>query len=421
MNRDQPGEYFRENGSYVDQIAAWREARVHANTDSATDFHRPDYEMNSRLADRENVRDKVATYMPQLDALRAYAVLAVLVHHLLSHDVLPSLFANINLGFVGVRLFFVLSGFLITGILLRARRQVELGTTSNRSATLTFYARRTLRIFPIYYATIAVALFFGNETALVDWPWMITYTYNLHFASEGWWPAYFAHFWSLSVEEQYYFVWPWIVLFVPRNWLVPIVMAVIALAPLYRLIAFLSDFNGIAIYAYTPSSLDALGIGSLLAIVNAKLAIRERRNLTSYLMVWLAIPALLAAILLQMFYSIDIVKILHVALFELSLACVFAWLVWGAANRFGGIGALLLEAKPLIYLGRISYGIYVYHLFLPDIARPYLRMMGISFVQNSAIDFGIMAALTVLLAAVSWHFFEAAFNKLKRQFKFTSK
>lgn len=421
MNSDQPSEYSRENDLFVDQIAACSEARVHVNTDSATDFHRPDYEMNSRLTDRRNVRDEVATYMPQLDALRAYAVVAVLIHHLLSHNVLPSLFANINLGFVGVRLFFVLSGFLITGILLRARRQVELGTTNNRSATLTFYARRTLRIFPIYYATIAVALFLGNETALVDWPWMITYTYNLHIANEGWWPAYFAHFWSLSVEEQYYFVWPWIALFVPRNWLVPIVMAVIALAPLYRLIAFLSDFNGVAIYAYTPASLDALGIGSLLAIVNEKLAIRERRNLTSYLMFWLATPALLAAILLQIFYSIDIVKILHVAFFELSLACVFAWLVWGAANRFGGIGALLLEAMPLIYLGRISYGIYVYHLFLPDIARPYLRMMGISFVQNSAIDFGIMAALTVLFAAVSWHFFEAAFNRLKRQFKFASK
>ena len=376
--------------------------------------------MKSRLSGREYLRDEISTYMPQLDALRAYAVLAVLAHHLLSHDVFPSLFANINLGFAGVRLFFVLSGFLITGILLRARKQIELGEISHRAATVTFYARRTLRIFPIYYATIAVALFLGIETALEDWPWMVTYTYNLHIASEGWWPAYFSHFWSLSVEEQYYLVWPWIVLLAHRKWLVPIVMSIIVLAPLYRLIAFLYDFNGVAIYAHTASSLDALGIGSLLAIASEKLAINKRRIVTSYLMFWLAAPALFAAMLLEIFYSINLVKILHVAFFELSLACIFAWLVWGAANRFGSIGTLFLEVTPLIYLGKISYGVYLYHLFLPDIVRPYLRMIGINFVEKSIIDFGIMASLTVLLAAFSWHFFEAPLNRIKRHFKYVS-
>ena len=109
-------------------------------------------------------------YMPQLDGLRAFAVAAVLIHHLISPQHLPAFMTALPLGYLGVRLFFVLSGFLITGILLQARHAAEASTTAPAFAARQFYLRRCLRIFPLYYAMIAAALLIGLPEAQEDWP-----------------------------------------------------------------------------------------------------------------------------------------------------------------------------------------------------------------------------------------------------------
>ena len=154
-----------------------------------------------------------AQYMPQLDSLRAFAVLAVVVHH----SPLVA-FVPIPFGAIGVRLFFVLSGFLITGILLRCRDDRPDGSPGDRWFSLRqFYIRRFLRIFPLYYfvVTCAVILNYGCARSLL--PWLLTYTLNVQLAISGEWNE-FSHFWSLAVEEHFYLAWPWVVLFVPRRW-----------------------------------------------------------------------------------------------------------------------------------------------------------------------------------------------------------
>src|SRR5215207_8678629 len=118
--------------------------------------------------------------MPQLDALRFFAVLGVLISHFWTPQELPWLFADIDLGWLGVRLFFVLSGFLITGILLDARSLTE--TTSLTPVYLIgqFYIRRFLRIFPIYYLVIAIALMFNVMPGRELWGWLVSYTSNIY-------------------------------------------------------------------------------------------------------------------------------------------------------------------------------------------------------------------------------------------------
>ncbi len=159
------------------------------------------------------LRDRVLPNMPQLDALRALAVLAVMYQHF----ALRQQWLNyIPLARVGVQLFFVLSGFLITLILLKARERAQ-RDKSRLFEIRQFYARRFLRIFPLYYGIViagAIVATPGFREALF---WHLSYLTNVYNAITGQWAGVTAHFWTLSVEEQSYVLWLWIVVFAARR------------------------------------------------------------------------------------------------------------------------------------------------------------------------------------------------------------
>ena len=143
--------------------------------------------------------DRPVGHMPQLDSLRAVAVAAVIVHHYIPGGWGPG-------ADIGVKLFFTLSGFLITGLLMRSRRACIDGRQTLRGAIGRFYTRRFLRIFPLYYLVIAIALVAGIPPTRDILGSLLSYTLNIHMARQGWYEANFAHFWSLAVEEQFYLV-----------------------------------------------------------------------------------------------------------------------------------------------------------------------------------------------------------------------
>ncbi len=142
------------------------------------------------------LRKPVQTYVPELDALRALAVVGVIYTHYLPESV-PLVGVP---GFIGVRLFFVMSGFLITRILLA----VPIATPG--VVARAFYARRFLRIFPLYYAACAL-MCLSSKAIRVYVLWLFTYSQNIKFAVDGRYPVV-AHLWSLAVEEQFYVIWP---------------------------------------------------------------------------------------------------------------------------------------------------------------------------------------------------------------------
>src|SRR5262249_3556155 len=132
-----------------------------------------------------------------------------------------------------------------------------------------FYTRRFLRIFPLYYFVVITAVALDIDPARKIIGWLLTYTLNLHMASQGRYEANFAHFWSLSVEEQFYLVWPWLMLFVPRSWLKPVALLTVSAALGFRLSYVLSGYTnmkGLATYISTIPNLDNLGMGALLAM-----------------------------------------------------------------------------------------------------------------------------------------------------------
>ena len=343
-------------------------------------------------------------HMPQLDGLRAYAVMAVLLHHLLDVPILPEALAP-NWGLIGVRLFFVLSGYLITGLLIQAMNEARAGELSSSSIIARFYARRALRIFPVYYLVLLATLLFGPPDAREQVPWLATYTYNFRISALGWYPDYFAHFWSLCVEEQFYLLWPCIVVFAPRRYLAGCAIAMIVAAPLYRWAAVADGVNAVAMYTLTPSSLDALGIGALLALGTrgqpASPALDRALRLT-------ALPAACGGLLLLSGWETA-----NSVLLETLVAVIFVALIAGASRGYTGWARFALEARPIAYLGKISYGVYVYHLLVPYLLNASLRSFGVEPLADGVARFGLCSTATIALASLSWHVLERPMNRLK--------
>ncbi len=334
-------------------------------------------------------------HRPQLDGLRALAVaLVVLEHTGFGHAVFP-------LGIVGVWLFFTLSGFLITGVLLDAEEQ---GGGGWRGVGV-FYARRFFRIFPAYYLALAVGILLAVPGARERWPSYAAYLTNWRVAlGDGHFTgATLDHFWSLAVEEQFYLVWPFAVLFLSARWRVPLFILAAVSAPLTRFVLAAAGWDRVALLAPTPCGLDALAVGALAAVGLRQLPALTRK-LAGY-----ALPAglLIVAAAVAADLCGCVVPFARAA-FPLGLTLASVFLVVRGAEGFGGVAGQLLSCRPLRYLGRISYGIYLWHQIV-------IELLLYVMVPNAAAAF----AGSVAVAALSWHLIEAPLNGLKRYFPYT--
>ena len=195
-----------------------------------------------------------AHYMPQLDGLRAFAVGAVLIRHFFY----PERIGGVDFALLAVWLFFVLSGFLITGILLRSRDQVEYHGHQRYLELRQFYIRRFLRIFPLYYLVLSIAALLDLSDVRDTIFWHLAYASNYLFAIQGQYGSVTGHLWSLAVEEQFYLLWPALILFAPRRFLLKVIITAIAVGPTFRLFGHFLDFNWVTRYAVSPACLDSL-------------------------------------------------------------------------------------------------------------------------------------------------------------------
>jgi peptidoglycan/LPS O-acetylase OafA/YrhL len=360
-----------------------------------------------------------ADYMPQLDGLRAFAVGAVLFHHFFQ----PARIGGVDLALLGVWLFFVLSGFLITGILLRSRDQVDYSGASSGFVLRQFYIRRFLRIFPLYYAVLFIAATIDLGDVRDTMFWHLTYMSNYLFATHQYWGPMTAHFWSLSVEEQFYILWPALILSAPRRLLLKLVISAIAIGPIFRVAAHFLDFNWIARLTVLPASLDALGLGALLACCShyaAETPILIKR--LKQCIYWLGVPGSIVLLGLQKLENYNLVGDVTVNSWFIEpvlWALMFVWLINRASLGFTGIAAKILEFKPLAYTGKISYGIYVYHPFIYALLPILFYKTGVDFfLLPRLLQFGLLVGTTVGMAALSWQFLENPINSLKNHFTY---
>ena len=334
-------------------------------------------------------------YEPQLDGLRAFAVLAVTWSHWAPKHEFGIPFR------LGVHLFFVLSGYLITRILLDIRDMPD-----RFHGIGIFYARRILRIFPAYYLTIAVAMLGGVAVVQEAWPWHVAYLSNILMFQRSEWAGMASHWWSLAVEEQFYLVWPCLIIFMPRRMLLPVIATAVALAPVFRAWLLASGHPVGFTIVLTPSAFDCLGAGALLALGKSRLCLPTRPLL------WVTAAC---GIGLALVVSVWHLRTTYLIAPETLGAGVFAWVVWRASAGFGGAAKRVLEWAPVMYLGRISYGFYLIHNF----AFAIFAWAALNFgLQPLAIRGRVLIpfefAITLGLAAASWHFMEKPINDLKR-------
>lgn len=203
---------------------------------------------------------KSDAYFPQLDALRFFAVAGVAWSHWLPESTfgLPVQ--------TGVQLFFVLSGFLITGILLDLKPASLTPTADSRPHLLRiFYLRRVIRIFPLFYLTVLFAAWFNISHTRTDYLWHLSYLSNTYFIQMQGWPRGIAHFWSLAVEEQFYLFWPLLVLYLRTDRL-PLVFGIVGVSSFLCRIACPLFFPEIPLLEIsTLCNLDGFAFGALCA------------------------------------------------------------------------------------------------------------------------------------------------------------
>jgi peptidoglycan/LPS O-acetylase OafA/YrhL len=249
--------------------------------------------------------------------------------------------------------------------------------------------------------------------------WHLSYTSNFHFALRGDFQGPSSHFWSLAVEEQYYLLWPWLILFTPDRWLLPLNISTIALAVAFRSLGVALGSNSLALQILPLGCFDSLGFGSLLAVLTSG----ERTwsyclGLENWTRVCFGCGlSLLGSLALTSHTALG--RKLEIALQGLGMALVFVALIaWSARGMDGWMGKLL-SCRPLVYIGKISYGMYVYHGFMPVVCPRVFRFLGLNGFY-AQFDGLANTAVTIFVAALSWNLFEAPINQLKERFNYAT-
>ena len=376
-----------------------------------------------------------------LDGVRGIAILLVVVYHWYAYSrlitspsggLIPTAITNvIDVGWTGVDLFFVLSGFLITGILFDAKE--------GRGFFRNFYARRILRIFPAYYGYLLllivvlplllrdnVDLSILRHNQLYYW----TYLYNV------WIPLRpltniglygNGHIWSLAVEEQFYLVWPLVVFAFGRRMLMAICAACVAGALLLRIaliVGAVSDLNNIyAPIMLMPARIDTLALGGMLALA---MRAPSERALVRRFAPYVAVAALLVVAVLFA-YKRELspfdhqVQTLGFSAFAFLFAAMIALVITsGTDSRLRWV----CERTPLRFFGRYSYALYIIHLQIAILAAKYVgEHRALPDVAGSPLPsrfaFTIAGvAVSVAFAWCSWHLYEQRVLKLKRYFPY---
>ncbi len=391
------------------------------------------------------IRRVTSGHIPALDGLRGVAILFVMTLHfawvpMQLHGILGALVALTYGGWTGVDLFFVLSGFLITGILVDSK--------SAENYLSSFYIRRALRILPLYYGCLFVGFVLLPLLGKLGVPHLargftrVQIWYWFYLGNWAWYRngaiRYFEHFWTLAIEEQFYFVWPWVVLMTSRRNLVRACILLVLVGPVARAILHLhfTEMDPDIIYGMTWCHLDTLGLGSLAALIVrdeywSKL-ITPHLNKIGYsgLLIFMIIG------LINRNFGNGVTFIYGVLPISIFFAGILLRIV--ATTGSNSILQRVLQMQWLRSYGKYSYAIYVFHgllfypyngVFLPSLVARF-RNNGVKawFYQRSALSLAVMGTLFIvnivgmsllMLGAgkFSWWAFEGRINNFKSKFK----
>lgn len=362
------------------------------------------------------------SYFHALDGLRAVGMFFVITFH----------FARVNnsafrfeIGWIALQLFFVLSGFLITRILLLDKGLLL------KSFLKKFYIRRILRIFPLYFAyLLLIVILYGLFSEPKDFPkyalGLFTYTYNFSILSADWTLSKaFVHLWTLSVEEQFYLVWPFAVYFLSTDNLKKLILILILGVPVFRMLleSYLTstnpgdqEFIGNAVFWFSFSHFDAFAVGGAVNLIGDKFLGIGKRQWLVLLFLMCTLGGILNGLSLIQLGAFEVsalgyplhgtYNLQHVWSYTL-LNSLFAVTIWNIIDLKNSI----FESKPLVFIGKISYGIYIFH-FVVLIVLEKTNVLKLPELLSFPIYFG----LCTLAGYISYFWFEKRFLALKTKF-----
>jgi len=346
-------------------------------------------------------------YFKQIDSFRFFAVLLVLFSHWLSGFPLVE---KLRLGAIGVEIFFVISGFLISLQLFQYKNLIDTKQTSSGKAIFVFYVRRFLRIFPLYYFILILATWINSGEIRTAAAWNFGYASNFYFIKVQHWTSTFSHFWSLSVEEHFYLVWPLVIIFLNRTYLPLLFVAFCALSMYFRYTNLIHNPNFFVVYAHTLSCVDLFVLGGMLAFLyeyKRDLFHHVFRNKHIRLLVLIAYAGLYAIWYLRP--DLTSFNWAFQRFFQgIVFASVIGFLVIGLKGRLGS----MLSHKIPVHLGKLSYGIYLTHNFVPGILLP-IRQLDLPVF----IEFSIYLTATIMGSEILYRFIETPIRNLNRYFK----
>jgi len=339
-------------------------------------------------------------------------------------------YSLLEIGWIGVQLFFVLSGYLITTILMEEK-------SNNFSFYIKrFYWRRSLRIFPLYYfylllVSVGYVIFSVPSSFLNVIPFLLTYTYNYVplFAGLNF-DAFFPHFWSLSVEEQFYLFWPLLIFVFSKNGLRFVLLLILVLSPIFRYcigVHYANDYSntielGEIIYRLLPSQIDAFAYGALIPIF----------HLNKFKWNWnlIVLVVLISFVVIGLFnyftFSLDFSPSIsslgfpigsmqnsaHVWSYSLIDITCLVLIIWTLQAKSSNIFVRILSSKLMVSIGKVSYGMYVYHWIIIFILRKY-------FILDSYFElipvFILYTLTTYLVSWLSFEYFEKVFLRWKNK------
>ena len=362
-----------------------------------------------------------------LDTLRAFAVFFVLVQHfgVWFDNTSPSgrFIKDVLIpdGGAGVYLFFVLSGFLITSILLNAKN-IDQGARP-LSVLKNFYIRRSLRIFPVYYFLLFLLVAIDYPDVRKYFVYFATYTSNILTYRTNAWNS-FSHTWTLAVEEQFYLLWPWLIIFVNNKYLRYVFFAAIITGIVSTYITLMQG-HMTALLVF--NSFDAFGLGSMYAW--ARLNDKRARQFETAIKI-LVVPTLIVYFSWKLNYLYP-TPFSVPCLVKTVNSVIAMWLIiLVVRNKSAWIGKYFLGNRFLNYIGKISYGLYLYHYvylmyfcgkvnqYLYDITLPYPQVNKV--IRDSHVDYWIQVAIMVLIASISYYLIEKPLLNLKKYFTYGS-
>jgi len=309
-------------------------------------------------------------------------------------------------GILGVPLFFVLSGFLITRLLLLHE------TDSLGHDLWIFYARRTLRIFPLYYAILVVLLLLGKLPRPL---WYFLYLENVDVFFTNAWPGRTAHFWSLCVEEQFYLLFPVALYLWPRKNRVAFLSVLLVGSWLFRFVMDTAAAAQPEVEWRSALLLPYTGEYILWGCLAGWIDLRRENHAEP------ALALLLTGLVLHTIAALDQFRFQQLAMigagsvYQTVHGVGFALVVYGLWRLPSGWARRVFSLGPLVYLGKISYGLYIFHNFMYDLKPVLLPTIPLlRFVP------GVLVALiaTILMAMISWHCFEKPFLAMKKYFPY---